>query len=149
MILSDKQLTISVRELNRLQGDFERFEFFTPEEIAENKAQMNALSDRIAKLKEDIRAYRSLRRGTVNGVKCEGLEDFAQLLIKARIISRMTQSQLARAIGVQPQQIQRYESTEYAGVGLKKAIQIARTLGVKVVAEFDLREARYQSQLTR
>ncbi len=149
MILSDKQLTISVRELNRLQEDFERFEFFTPEEIAENKAQMNALSDRIAKLKEDIRAYRSLRRGTVNGVKCEGLEDFAQLLIKARIISRMTQSQLARAIGVQPQQIQRYESTEYAGVGLKKAIQIARTLGVKVVAEFDLREARYQSQLTR
>jgi len=142
MILSDKQLTISSRELSRLQETLEQLEIGPSSVGRAGEQELDDLTNRITKLKKDIRAYRSLRRGAVTAAKCASLSELATLLIEARIMSHMTQSQLARAVGVQPQQIQRYEATGYAGVGLRKVIEISAALGVKVAARFDVRETR-------
>ncbi len=148
MILSDKQLTISSRELASLRETLEQLETAPSSEGRAGERRLNDVKSRIVKLKKDIRAYRSLRRGAVTGAKCASLGDLANLLIEARIMSHMTQSQLARTVGVQPQQIQRYEATGYAGAGLRKVIEISGALGVEVAAEFDLREARHLAKKT-
>ncbi len=147
MILSDKQLTISSRELNKLQEALEQVGDSAASKGGSGESESPELDDlksRVARLRKDIRTYRSLRRGTATSAKCTSLSDLPNLLIKARIISHMSQSQLARVVGVQPQQIQRYEATGYAGVGLRKVVEISRALGIQVVAEFDWREvSRY------
>ena len=142
MILSDKQLTISVREFHGLRDELDQMRIRSPAEAREKAAEVLSLRSRMIKLKKDIRAYRSLRRGTVKDVSCNALEDLPSLLVKARIMSHVTQSELARALGAVPQQIQRYESTGYAGVGLGKVIEISRVLGIKVTAKFELEEKK-------
>ena len=146
MILSEKHLTRSVRELKKLQSAMDQVEFRTPAEARAKAAEVISLRSRIIRLKREIQSYRNLRRGKVRVVTCDALKDLAGLLIKARIISRTTQSELARAIGAAPQQIQRYEASEYAGAGLEKVIEISQVLGVKVSAVFDAEEARQREQ---
>ena len=138
MIISDKQLTMSVRELNRLQDGLQRIECRAPGNAREVADDALALKSHIAVLKKDIRAFRALKRGGVKTAKCSSLKELSTVLVKARILSGMTQSDLARSIGTPPQQVQRYESTKYSGVGLRRVIQIAEALDVKVTAEYQV-----------
>ena len=45
--------------------------------------------------------------------RCAAVEDLPKALIRARIAAGMTQEGLAPRLGVKPQQVQRYEATEY------------------------------------
>jgi transcriptional regulator with XRE-family HTH domain len=51
-------------------------------------------------------------------------------LIKARIAAGITQKELAAKIGVQEQQIQRYESDRYASASLARLTQVAHALEI-------------------
>jgi transcriptional regulator with XRE-family HTH domain len=58
-------------------------------------------------------------------------------LIAARIARKWTQADLARALGVKPQQVQKDESADYASASLDRVAAVAAALG----AEFDVRIA--------
>jgi HTH-type transcriptional regulator/antitoxin HigA len=59
-------------------------------------------------------------------------------LIKARITAGMTQKQLAEKIGIQEQQIQRYEANDYASISFARLVEIAQILGVNIRAELSI-----------
>ena len=55
-------------------------------------------------------------------------------LIEGRIAARMTQRDLAERLGIPEQQVQRWETNGYTGVGLERVQQIADALGLQMRA---------------
>ena len=137
MIQSDKQLGVSTREMAKLDHALgSRQSEHSGQEWVRN-AEINALKSQIAELRADIKNYRMLKRGEVTVAKSVSLEELPSVLVQARIISGMSQSDLARTLGTKPQQVQRYEATDYMGASLAKLIEVSRVLKVRVSGEFD------------
>ena len=92
------------------------------------KAQEDALSSQLADLQEELREYESLKAGkfSLDGLAAVG--ELPTVLIKARISQGLSQKDLAERIGLKEQQIQRYETTEYASASLSRIREVASAL---------------------
>jgi HTH-type transcriptional regulator/antitoxin HigA len=90
-------------------------------------------------LRAEIAEYDHLRSGQVSTLKADNLGDLAGLLVQARIARGWTQRQLADALGVAEQQIQRYEATGYRSASLARICDVAEVLHLDVshVAHLD------------
>ena len=137
MIYSDKQLGVSTREMAKLNDALGSMQSEDSRQEWVRKAEINALKSQIAELRADIKHYQVLKRGEITVAKSISLEELPSVLVQARIISGMSQSNLARALGTRPQQVQRYEAADYMGASLAKLIEVSRVLKVRVVGEFD------------
>jgi transcriptional regulator with XRE-family HTH domain len=62
----------------------------------------------------------------------DSLEGLPKVLIQARIVAGLTQEDLAARLGVKPQQIQRYEASDYQTASFARLREIARLLGLDV-----------------
>src|SRR5277367_1216029 len=76
--------------------------------------------------------YGRLNAGRSKGVVLEGVEDLPKALIRARIAAGMTQESLARRLGVKPQQVQRYEATEYGSASFARILKVVQALGLSM-----------------
>jgi HTH-type transcriptional regulator/antitoxin HigA len=65
------------------------------------------------------------------------LEELPRVLVQARIASGMSQTDLAEKLGMKPQQVQRYEATDYMGASLGRLIEISKALSVKASESFE------------
>jgi ribosome-binding protein aMBF1 (putative translation factor) len=95
-------------------------------------AMGDALASEAEELARQIRRYEDLRDGRVSGTELESLRDLPVGLIEARIVAGLTQKALAERLGLPEQQIQRWESTLYSGVGVERLQEIADALGVHI-----------------
>src|SRR5437867_2108395 len=77
------------------------------------KAQLDALRSQLSDLQKDLEEYEALKSGKRRVIELDSFEDLPRVLIQARIASGMSQEELAKRLGVKPQQIQRYEATDY------------------------------------
>ena len=136
MICSDKQLSVSIRELAKLT------EAIATAQVAEfdqewlHEVEVNALRSQIAEMKADISHYEMLKSGDLPVGKSVSLEGLPAILVQARISAGLSQTDLANALGAKPQQVQRYEATDYMGASLARLIEVSRILGVRVSGEF-------------
>lgn len=94
--------------------------------------ELSALHSQAADLQAEIEEYELLRSGTQIIFEAPSLKDLAGALVKARIAKGWTQRQLAEALGVAEQQIQRYESTGYSSASLARLCDVAEALGAQV-----------------
>jgi HTH-type transcriptional regulator / antitoxin HipB len=92
----------------------------------------NSYNLTIRKLKEDIEEYEQFKSGKVRNFPIDSLQDLPLVMIKARIAVGMTQKELAEKIGVQEQQIQRYEANNYRTVGFDRLQEVMSALDVTV-----------------
>lgn len=83
-------------------------------------------------LRAEIAEYELLRSGAVCTFEANSLAELPTLLVKARIARGWTQRDLADALGVAEQQMQRYESTGYRAASLARLCDIADALNVNV-----------------
>jgi len=67
------------------------------------------------------------------------LAELSTVLVKARIARGWTQRQLAEALGMAEQQIQRYEANDYRSTSLARLCDIANALGVTVAQHAELK----------
>ena len=81
---------------------------------------------------EFTRAVEALRAGKRKVLELESLEELPRALIQARIAAGLTQDDLATRLGVNPQQIQRYEATDYQTASFARIREVARVLGLRV-----------------
>ena len=65
-------------------------------------------------------------------VVLEAVEELPMALIRARISAGMTQEGLARRLGVKPQQVQRYEATEYESASFARIRKVVQALGLSM-----------------
>lgn len=95
-------------------------------------ARKNSLNILIGELEQEIAEYDCLKSGQITKFPIESLQDLPNVMIKARIAVGMTQKELAEKIGVQEQQIQRYEANNYRAVGFERVQEVMSALDIRI-----------------
>jgi HTH-type transcriptional regulator/antitoxin HigA len=103
------------------------------------RLELDAVRSQAADLRAELDDYDELRTGNRSTFDAPSLEELATVLVKARIARGWTQRQLAEALGMAEQQIQRYEANDYRSTSLARLCDIANALGVTIAqhAEFN------------
>ncbi len=96
------------------------------------QAQREAAQSQMEELREQVEAYERLHVGASKAVLLDGVEDLPKALIRARIAAGMTQAGLAHRLGVKPQQVQRYEATEYGSASFARILKVVEALGLRM-----------------
>ena len=96
------------------------------------EAQLNGLKSQLRDLEKELREYEELKAGNRSVLEFDSLEELPKALIQGRIACGMTQDDLASRLGVKPQQIQRYEATDYQTASFARIRDIVRVLGLRV-----------------
>lgn len=137
MIKNDRQFGIvrnRVERLEQLQDELlERLER-EPENKARLELELRAARAEIRSMKDDLEDYEALKAGRAEIGRAERIEDVPGLLIRARVAAGLSQSDLAERLRLHPQQIQRYEATDYESASLSRLIEVARALEVELGA---------------
>jgi transcriptional regulator with XRE-family HTH domain len=103
------------------------------------RSMIAGIESLIDELREDLRQYEELQRAASLHLATE--DELPQALIKARIARGYTQEQLAERLGLAPQQIQRYEATQYRSASLKRLLEVMKALDFHLEADIPLRPA--------
>ncbi len=137
MIYSDKQYSIAISELTKLKDALSaaRAREYNQEWLRDTET--DALKSQIAEIESELIHYDMLKAKQITFAKTFALNNLPSVLIQARVASGMSQSELARMIGLKPQQIQRYEASDYMGASLAKLIEVSRCLGVHIEGLFE------------
>lgn len=98
------------------------------------QAQIDAVTGQRDDLLAQLAEYDALASGQRPVVEVPFTE-LPHGLIAARIASGMTQGELAARLGIKEQQIQRYESTDYASASFTRISEVIEALGIRVRSE--------------
>ena len=96
------------------------------------KAQQDAVRSQLDDLRRELAEYDALRSGERSVLAVEDFNELPRALIKARIAANLSQKQLADRLGLKEQQVQQYESTEYAGASFTRVLEVIQALGILV-----------------
>ena len=135
MIKNEKQYRITRAQVRRFQDALaELAGQGRPPNITPRlwEAQRQAAQSQMEELREQVKAYERLHVGQSSEVVLEAVEDLPKALIRARIAAGMTQEGLARRLGVKPQQVQRYEATEYESASFARILKVVQALGLRM-----------------
>jgi transcriptional regulator with XRE-family HTH domain len=103
-----------------------------------HEVEISALNSQLADLRTQIAEYDDLRSGKQVLLESASLDDLPRVLIKARIAAGWSQKQLAAALKLKEQQIQKYEANSYTGASIYRLIEVADALNLKVRKDFFL-----------
>jgi HTH-type transcriptional regulator/antitoxin HigA len=137
MIYSDKQYGVSSAQLAKLQDALAASKARASDKAWLKQAEIDGLKSQIADIEAELAEYDLLKSGQVSFSKTYALEELPRVLVQARIASSMSQTDLAEKLGMKPQQVQRYEATDYMGASLGRLIEISKALGVKASGSFE------------
>lgn len=137
MIYSDKQYGVSSAQLAMLQDALADAMIRASDKVWLKQAEIDGLKSQIADIEAALAEYDLLKSGQVSFSKTYALEELPRVLVQARIASGMSQTDLAEKLGMKPQQVQRYEATDYMGASLSRLVEISKALGVKASGSFE------------
>lgn len=135
MIKNEKQYRITKAQVRRFQDALaELAAQARPSKVAPRlwEAQREAAQSQMEELQQQVEAYERLHLGQSKAVVLEAVEDLPKALIRARIAAGLTQEGLARRLGVKPQQVQRYEATEYESASFARIVKVFQALGLRM-----------------
>lgn len=95
-------------------------------------ATHRAMSAQLSDLETSLRDYEVLKSGNVHIVEVAALEELPMTLIRGRIAMGMTQKDLADRMGLQAQQIQRYEESDYQSASFARLLEVANAMNLNV-----------------
>jgi transcriptional regulator with XRE-family HTH domain len=104
------------------------------------ETQRSAFLGQIEELTLKISEYEFLISERAGKVLVYDLTDIPDALIRARLVKKWSQEQLAEALGIPSRLVQEYEDEEYADVDTKVIFRIASILGLDVPEEVLLAE---------
>ena len=96
------------------------------------EAQKAGLKSQLQDLEAELHEYQTLKTGGPKVLELDSLESLPKVLIQARIVAGLTQEDLAARLGMKPQQIQRYEASDYQTASFARLREIARLLGLRI-----------------
>jgi len=139
MIANERQYQQTRKKLTELEALLAATRNGTAGDDGFRDLQVEGLTSQIADLTEEVAEYDTLRAGDTTTIESVSLAGLADALIKARIARGWTQADLADALCVAEQQIQRYEASRYSGASLARLCDIADALDVTVHETLTLR----------
>jgi ribosome-binding protein aMBF1 (putative translation factor) len=132
MIANDLQYRVTRTAAREFEKGLARLDETEAQRSPEMRALMRAaMESQLEDLRQQLAAYEDLRAGRVQVLPLDSLEGLPDALIRARIAAGLTHKELARRLGVRESQVQRYESTRYAGASLARLQAVADALGVR------------------
>lgn len=135
MIANERQYRIAKSELRRFEEAIAAHAARKPRAGVAPRihaAMGESLESEANELRTQIKRYEDLRDGRIRRRDIEGLLDLPLALVEARIAAGLTQRALAERLGLAEQQIQRWESSLYSGVGLERLQEVADAVGMSV-----------------
>jgi HTH-type transcriptional regulator / antitoxin HipB len=132
MVQNERQYKITRSKLRDLQLDRATLDLPTDLHPRQILARKNSLGILIGELEQEIVEYDRLKSGQITQFPIESLQDLPRVAIEARIAAGLTQKELAEKIGVQEQQIQRYEANNYQAVGFDRLQEVMSALNVTI-----------------
>lgn len=142
MITNERQYRITKAQESRFRKAVDAFDIDeVTKRIGSNvlaKAELDALKSELDVLSDQIREYEALKSGAVTELTADTFDELPGILIRARIAKGLTQSQLAKKLGVKEQQIQRYESEEYASASSRRVNEVANALNINIQTKAQL-----------
>ena len=133
MIKNERQYRITKAQAERFLQALDSFRQRSDESKGVHpliaKAQEDALRSQLEDLEGELREYESLKAGKFPIDELSVVAELPTVLIKARIAQGLSQKDLAERLGLQEQQIQRYEATDYASASLTRIKEVVSALG--------------------
>lgn len=143
MITNQNQYRITKAQRAKFQSALESFD---ADEVAARigsallaRAEREAIESEIEVLGRQLAEYEQLQSGNVHVLTATGLLELPELFVRARIARGYSQRELAEKLGLAEQQIQRYESEQYAGASLARLSKVADALGLEITETAALR----------
>ncbi|HWR52416.1 MAG TPA: helix-turn-helix domain-containing protein [Bryobacteraceae bacterium] len=87
----------------------------------------------IRQLEDEVRDYDQLRTGDLVLPPIERIDQIAPYIAKIRIAKGVSQTELARRLGVSKQVISRYEESDYQTVAVARLQEILDAIGIKAL----------------
>lgn len=85
----------------------------------------------IRQLEDEVRDYDQLKSGEVGLPVVDRLDQIAPFITRVRIAKGVSQSELARRLGVSKQVVSRYEESDYQTVAVARLQEILDAIGIK------------------
>ncbi|NOT63984.1 MAG: helix-turn-helix transcriptional regulator [Acidobacteria bacterium] len=79
-------------------------------------------------LSDELKTYEQLQRRRRNKLKVAELRSLPLELIRARISAGLSEADLAKRLGLKPQQIHRYEEHDYETASFARILEIAQAI---------------------
>ncbi len=142
-ITNSRQYRISKAQLTRFQqaieaGERDLYKSRTGQESIAHDVLLAQARQQADDLRRQLEEYEGLAGSRTMTLQVQSLSDLPTALIHARLASGLTQSDLARRLGVTEQQVQRDEKTDYAQASLDRLQRIWRVLGVRLDGQVTL-----------
>ena len=141
MIKNERQYRITKSQGQKFEDAIRKLEQSGPEEGVHpvlHQAQVNALRSQLLDLQAELAQYEALRSGAKTTYDFAYFDQIPSALIEARIAQGLTQEELAERLDLQPQQIQRYEATDYQSASLSRVAQVIRALDLPAPKGLDV-----------
>jgi DNA-binding XRE family transcriptional regulator len=133
MIANDLQYRVTRTAVREFEEALARLDQTEGHRSPEMRALMReAMDSQLEELRRQLADYDALRTGHIQVLELDSLTQLPEALIRARIAAGLSQKELAKRLGMREQQVQRYEATRYAGVGLPRLQMVADALGVQI-----------------
>jgi ribosome-binding protein aMBF1 (putative translation factor) len=136
MITNQRQYKITQAHVERFEKKFRDLQFSEEAKKMhplERKLYEDAFRSQLEDLQDEIAAFERLQNQNVaESLPVDSLGGLAMAIIQARIVSGLTQKQLAERLGIKEQQVQRYEATHYRAASLERIREVMDALNVNV-----------------
>lgn len=132
MITNEVQYRSTKAHLERFEQAAANIEARSGKRTKLEQLELEAVRAQADDLRTELPDYERLRSGAASTFSAPSLEELATVLVKARVARGWTQRQLAEALEVAEQQVQRYEATAYRSASLARLCDIASALDVTI-----------------
>jgi len=141
MIKNDRQFRITKAQVARFEAALKELAASPRKDLhpAPRNAETDALRSQLHDLRKEMEEYNALKSGKRKTVALASLDELPRTMIRARIAAGLTQEKLAAKLGLKPQQIQRYEATDYRSASMQRMNEVLRALGVRLRYPAELR----------
>ena len=129
MIKSDAQRERTVAQIEGFRQALVKVEDGAPGK--RSKAVRESYASMIRQLEEELHEYDQLKSGELAFPHVERLDQIAPFIAKIRIAKGISQTELARRLGVSKQVVSRYEENEYQTVAMATLQEILDAIGIK------------------
>jgi transcriptional regulator with XRE-family HTH domain len=135
MIANQRQYLITKKQIREFEAAVRAAKENGPDSGVHERiheAMIDGLESQLADLNEQVDRYQALKAGEVRTRRLRSWAELPVALIEGRIVAGLTQSAVAKKLGIPEQQIQRYEATRYAGASLERLQAVAEAIGLKI-----------------
>lgn len=143
VIRSESERRRSEEQVKYLQSELEKIPASEQDDEV-TAGVINGLRMQISDIKKQLAVHSRLKRGLDTILTAESFDDVGELVIKARIARSWSQADLAKALDMEPQQVQRYERNEWQKISLWRLQEVVEALKLDIVVHAQLRDREAQ-----